>query len=95
MIFQNYILFRQLIALSVFGGLDVSREDERECQPDESDYSLDSDALSEYNFVPSLEDDSDVLSDAFVCDKWDEPNYISADNCYYPDIRHWQASPDP
>jgi hypothetical protein len=25
-------------------------------------------------------------SDAYVCEGWDEPNYISADHGYYPDI---------
>jgi hypothetical protein len=30
--------------------------------------------------VASIDDDSDLL----VCEKWDEPNYNSADHGYYP-----------
>jgi hypothetical protein len=30
-------------------------------------------------------------SDALVCEGMDEPNYISADHCYYPDISRWQV----
>jgi hypothetical protein len=35
-------------------------------------------------------------SDAYVCEGKDEPNYISADHCYYPDISRWkyQWQPD-
>jgi hypothetical protein len=25
-------------------------------------------------------------SDAYVCEGWDEPNYISANHAYYPDL---------
>jgi hypothetical protein len=30
-------------------------------------------------------------SDAYVCEGMDEPNYISADHCYYPDISRWKV----
>jgi hypothetical protein len=30
-------------------------------------------------------------SDAYVCAGWDEPNYISADHAYYPDLSSWQS----
>jgi hypothetical protein len=30
-------------------------------------------------------------SDAYVCDGLDEPNYISADHVYYPDLSSWQS----
>lgn len=76
------------------GDLEGSLEDKRECQPGDNEPEYDSDALSEYDFAPSSNDDSDALSDAIVCAKWDEPNYISADHVYYSDISRWQASPD-
>jgi hypothetical protein len=34
-------------------------------------------------------------SDAYVCEGWDEPNYISVDHGYYPDISEWQSDVDP
>jgi hypothetical protein len=30
-------------------------------------------------------------SDAYVCEGWDEPNYISDDHDYYPDLLDWQS----
>jgi hypothetical protein len=30
-------------------------------------------------------------SDAYVCEGWDEPNYICADHAYYPDLSEWQS----
>jgi hypothetical protein len=38
----------------------------------------------------STDDDSDAL----VCEGLDEPNYISADHGYYPDISRWQSNND-
>jgi hypothetical protein len=29
-------------------------------------------------------------SDALICEGLDEPNYISADHCYYPDNSHYE-----
>jgi hypothetical protein len=34
-------------------------------------------------------------SDAYVCEGWDEPNYISADHAYYPDLSEWQSDVEP
>jgi hypothetical protein len=33
-------------------------------------------------------------SDAYVCEGWDEPNYISADHAFYPDLSSWQTDPE-
>jgi hypothetical protein len=33
-------------------------------------------------------------SDAYVCEGWDEPNYISAGNGYYPDLSECQSDVD-
>jgi hypothetical protein len=34
-------------------------------------------------------------SDAYVCKGWDEPNYISANHAYYPDLSEWQSDVEP
>jgi hypothetical protein len=34
-------------------------------------------------------------SDAYVCEGWDEPNYISADHAYYPDLSELQSDVEP
>jgi hypothetical protein len=32
-------------------------------------------------------------SDAYVCEDWDQPNYISVDHAYYPDLSRWRTDP--
>jgi hypothetical protein len=34
-------------------------------------------------------------SDAYVCEGCDEPNYISANHAYYPDLSGWQSDVEP
>jgi hypothetical protein len=34
-------------------------------------------------------------SNAYVCEGWDEPKYISADHAYYPDLSELQSDVEP
>jgi hypothetical protein len=34
-------------------------------------------------------------SDDYVCEGWDEPNYIPANHAYYPDLSKWQPDVEP
>jgi hypothetical protein len=62
-----------------------------------TDSSKDDSSLADIDPDSSFGDDgSDTshdtdASDALVCEGKDEPNYISADHCYYPDISRWQV----
>jgi hypothetical protein len=38
--------------------------------------------------------DTTYGSDAYVCEVWDELNYISADHGYYPDLSEFQSDVD-
>jgi hypothetical protein len=53
------------------------------------DFSL-ADIDPDSSFGTDTSNDTDA-SDAYVCEGKDEPNYISADHCYYPDISRWQV----
>jgi hypothetical protein len=62
-----------------------------------TDSSKDDSSLADIDLDSSFGDggsdtshDTDA-SDALVCEGMDEPNYISADHCYYPDISRWQV----
>jgi hypothetical protein len=47
------------------------------------------------NLFESLDSYGDTdNSDAYVCEGWDETNYISADHGYYPDVLRWQPDPE-
>jgi hypothetical protein len=35
------------------------------------------------------------VSDAYVCEGWDEPNYISSNHDYYHDLSEWQSDVEP
>jgi hypothetical protein len=52
--------------------------------------SLSDDGLNSY-FDKSEEERVTEDSDASVCEGLDEPNYISADHAYYPDLLSWQS----
>jgi hypothetical protein len=58
------------------------------------------DDLNNYFHISDEERATDVSnttdgSDVYVCEGWDEPNYISADHAYYPDLSEWQSDVEP
>jgi hypothetical protein len=64
------------------------------------DVGYSNDELNSYFNMSDEERATDVSdttdgSDAYVCEGWDEPNYISADHGYYPDLSEWQSEIDP
>jgi hypothetical protein len=68
-----------------------------------SDANYVTDSSKEYSSLDDMDLDSSFgddgtetshdtdASDAYVCEGKDEPNYISADHCYYPDISRWKV----
>jgi hypothetical protein len=82
---------------------DDSRDDPLESEGDPDDNSddlldLDSDArdqegLDQYFDKLEAERGTDD-SDAYVCETWDQPNYISADHDHFSSLSRWQPDPD-
>jgi hypothetical protein len=75
-------------------GLNYVTDDSRD------DVGCPDDDLNSYFTMSDEERATDVSdttdgSDAYVCEGLDEPNYISADHGYYPDISEWQSDVDP
>jgi hypothetical protein len=64
------------------------------------DISLFDDDLDSYFDKSAEERVTDVSgatddSDAYVCEGLDEPNYISANHAYFPDVSEWQLDVEP
>jgi hypothetical protein len=59
---------------------------------DVSDFDNDLDSYFDNSDEERATDVSDTTegSEAYVCKSWDDPNYISADHAYYPDLSDWQ-----
>jgi hypothetical protein len=76
------------------GDLNYVTDDSRD------DVGYSDDELNSYFHMSDEERATDVSdttdgSDAYVCEVWDEPNHISADHGYYPDLLEWQSDVDP
>jgi hypothetical protein len=72
------------------GDLNYDTDDTRD---DISLFDNDLDSYFEKSAEERATDVSDATddSDAYVCEVLDEPNYISADHDYYPDLSEWQS----